>query len=77
LKVWFYPTDEDLLQPGADPEGGDWGNRIAKTYESSFIRDDFLQFGKQHSRHKAILPPIILSQQCCEEYFISLTVVHP
>jgi len=62
LKVWFYPTNEDLLQPGADPGGGDWDKRNAKTYESSFIRDDFLQFGKQHSRHKAISPSIILSQ---------------
>jgi len=34
-----------------------------------------MQFGKQHSRYKAILPSIVFSQQCCEVHFISLTVV--
>jgi len=47
-----------------------------KTYESNFIHHDFVQFGKQHSRYKAILSSIVLSQQCCEVYFISLTVVN-
>ena len=37
-----------------------------KTYESNFIHHDFVQFGKQHSRYKAILSSIVLSQQCCE-----------
>ena len=35
---------------------------------------DFVQFVKQHSRYKAILPSIVLSQQCCGVYFITLTV---
>jgi len=48
-----------------------------ETYESNFIHHDFVQFGKQHSRYKAILPSVVLSQQCCEVYFISLTVVNP
>jgi len=48
-----------------------------KTYESNFIHHDFVQFGKQHSRYKVILSSIILSQQCCEVYFISLTVTKP
>jgi len=30
-----------------------------------------------HSRHKAILPSIVLSQQCCEVYFIALTALNP
>jgi len=53
------------------PESGtdSWGTigEIAppKTYESNFIRHDFVQFGKQHSRYKAISPSIVLSQQCC------------
>ena len=47
-----------------------------KTYESNFSHHDFVQFGKQHSRYKASLPSIVLSQQCCEVYFISLTVVN-
>ena len=34
------------------------------------------RFGKQHSRYKAILSSIVLSQQCCELYF-SLTVAKP
>jgi len=39
----------------ADPRGGgDWGDRPSKTYESKFIRHDFVQFGKQNSWFKAI-----------------------
>jgi len=40
---------------------------------------DFVQFDKQHSRCKAILPSITLSQHSvvCEIYFIPLTVVKP
>jgi len=45
-----------------------------KTYESIFIHPNFLQFGKQHSRYKPILSSIVLSQQCCEVYFFSLTI---
>jgi len=46
-----------------------------QTYESYFVHHDFLQFGKEHSQFKAILPSIVLSQQCCDVYFISLTAV--
>jgi len=45
-----------------------------KTYESIFIHHNFIRFGKQHSRYKAILSVIVLLQQCCEVYFISPTV---
>ena len=38
----------------------------SKSYESNFIRREFVQFWKQHSRYKAILTPNVLSQQCCE-----------
>jgi len=48
-----------------------------KTYERNFIHQDFVQFGKKRSRYKAILPSIVLSQKCCEVYFISFTVVNP
>jgi len=41
-------------------QGGDgWGDRPPKTYESNFVHHDFVQFGKQHSRYKVILPPIV------------------
>jgi len=40
------------------------------------IHHDFVQSGKQHSRYKANLPSIVLSQLCCEVYFIPLTVVN-
>ena len=54
------------------------GGRLPpKTCESNFSHHEFVQFGKQHSRYKAILPSNVLSQQCCEVYFISLTVVNP
>jgi len=46
-----------------------------KTYESKDIHHDFVQFAKQHSRFKAILPSIVLSQQCCKVFFISHGVV--
>jgi len=45
-----------------------------KTYESSFIHHNFVQFVKQHTPHKAILPPTVLTQQSCEVYFVSPTV---
>jgi len=56
-------------------QGGRLGD--PKTYECSFIHHDFVQFGKQHLRHKDILPSIVLSWQCCEVYFIYLIVVNP
>jgi len=46
-----------------------------KTCESNFIYHDFVRLGKQHSQFKVILPSIILSQLCCDVYFIFLTVV--
>jgi len=53
------------------------GNRPHKIYESNFIHHDLLQLGKQHSRYKTIVSPIVLSQECCEVYFILLTVQKP
>ena len=59
-------------------QGGRLGRSLPpKTYESNFFHHDFEQFGKQHSRYKAILPSIVLSQQCREAYFIFFTVVNP
>jgi len=45
--------------PGADPGGAIGAIASPKTYESNFIHHDFVQFGKQHSRYKAILPSIV------------------
>ena len=47
------------------------------TYDSNFIHHDFVQIREQHLRLKVILSSIVLSQQCCEVYFISLTVEKP
>ena len=56
----------------ADPGGvGNWGDRPPKTYKSNFFPHDFVQFGKQHSRYRAILPSIVLSEQCCEVLYTS------
>ena len=63
-----------LLRAGGDSEGG---HSPPTTYESNLIHHDFVEFGKQHSRYNAILSSIVLSQQCCEVYFISLTVMKP
>jgi len=50
-----------LHETGVDP-GGDWDDRPPKTIERNYIHHDFVQFGKQHSRHKAILSSIVLSR---------------
>jgi len=57
--------------------GGDWGDAPLKTFESNFIHHDILQFEEQHLRYKTILPSIVLSQNCCEVYFIPPTVTKP
>jgi len=62
---------------GGSGGGSDWEDRTPKTYESNFIRHSFIQFGKQHSRYKAILSFILLSLQCCEVCIMSFTVVNP
>jgi len=64
------------LYSGADPGGAIGAIAPPKTYESNFFHYDFVQFGKQHSRYKAILSSIVLSQQFCEVCFISLTIVN-
>jgi len=56
---------------------GDWGDRPRKTYESNFIQHDFVLIEKLLSRYKAIFLSIVLSQQCCEVYFISLAILNP
>jgi len=43
-------------------QGGDWDDRAPKTIESDYIHHDFVQFGKQHSRYKAILSSTVLSR---------------
>jgi len=55
----------------------DCGDLPPKTYKSNFVHHGFVQFGKQHSRFKAIFLSTTLSQQCYEVYFISLTAVNP
>jgi len=47
-----------------------------KTYESNFFYHDFVQFGKQHWRYKAILTSIVLPQKCCEVYFMPFAVMN-
>ena len=47
-----------------------------KTNESSFVDHDFVQFGKQNSRYKAILPSIVLSQPSCKVNVIFTIVMN-
>ena len=63
-----------LRQAGTDPRGE---RPPLKPKKVSFFHHDFVEFGRKHSRYKGILPSIVLSPQCCEVYFISLTVVNP
>jgi len=60
-----------------DPTGVVGAIAPAETYESYFIHHDFVQFGKQYSWCKVTFSAIVLSQQCCEGYFISFAVVNP
>ena len=71
LRYSFYPWL--CFGAGADP-----GGAIAPLKPTKItIHHDFLQFGKQHSRHKAVLSSILLSQHCCKVYFIPLTAAKP
>jgi len=65
-----------LTYAGTDPWGAIGAIAPTKTYKSNFDHHDFEQFKKQHSPspYKAILLSIILSQECCEVCFMSLTV---
>ena len=75
---WKSPSVEDVIAgAGADLGRGDWAVRPPKTYESNFIRRDFVQFGKQHSRYGDILLSVVLLQECCAVYFITHTVAKP
>jgi len=65
---------QKTLQPRGGSTGGDWGDRPPKTYQSDLVHQDFVQLGKQHSWQRVISLSIVLSQQFCEAYFISLIV---
>jgi len=58
----------------ADSRGSIGAIAPPKTCKSDFIHHDFEQFGKHHSRCKAILPWLVLSPQYCEVHFTSLAV---
>jgi len=75
LHVSIMP--QERLAQGGSREGAIGAIAPPKTYESMFIHHNLLQFGKQHSRYKPILSSIVLWQQWCEVYFISLTVANP
>jgi len=64
------------VKAGANPGGAIEAVSPLKPTNLS-IYHDCVQFGKQHSRYKAILSSIVLSRKCCEVYFISLKVVNP
>jgi len=48
-----------------------------KPAKVTFFKHNFVQFGKQHSRCRAILSFIVLSQKYCEVCLISLSVAKP
>ena len=63
----FTSTATRNLAPG----GG--GSSPSKTYESNLIHHNLYNSEKKHSRYEAISSSsIVLSQQFCEAYFISL-----
>ena len=82
LKIAFR-TPENLVLNPRGPKSPCWQGWIqgeieaiapSDTYESNFIHHSFVQFGKEHSRYKAISSSIVLSQLCCEAYFIYLSL---
>jgi len=77
-RLWRNVCNTNWKQSrGSGVSKGGGGDRLPpKTYRSNFFHHDFVQFGKQHSRYKAILTSTGLSQQCCEVYFMSLAVVN-
>ena len=74
VHVFHRGHSEHRVDAGADTRGQLWRS---PPYESNFIHHDFVQLRKQHLQYKAILLSIVLSQQCCEVYLISLIVVKP
>jgi len=68
-----HRKDRNLSRICSTSQGRIHGGAIA-TLKPYFIHHDIVQFGKQHSRCKAILSSTVLSQQFCKVYFISLTV---
>ena len=58
------------------PKGGS-GGAIGAIAPPNFFHHNIVQFRKQHSRYKAIFSFIVLSQNCCEVYFILFTVAKP
>ena len=63
-------TSFDRSHAGADPRGSIASPWNLRKY-GNFIHHDFVQFGKQYSRHKVILASIVLSQQGCEVGYAS------
>jgi len=51
---WENPT----VGARSGSSGGDWDDRPPKSFDSNFLHDNFVEFGKQHSRYKAIFPPL-------------------
>jgi len=49
----MFATHKDGFKEGRSPP---------KTCESNFVHHDFIQFGKQHLRYKAIFPSVVSSQ---------------
>jgi len=67
-KSWFISSH---LHSGSGSDPGVGAIGATKTYESNFIHHDFLQFGKQHSRYKAILSSIF-----CHSSVVG-SILHP
>jgi len=68
---------KSLFTAGADSGGAIGAIAPLKPTKVAFFHHDFLQFGKQYPQYKVILQSIVLPQQCCEVYFVCLTIVNP
>jgi len=57
-------------------QGGDWDDRLKPT-KATFSNIILYNSEKAPAMEGYFAVDIVLSQQCCEVYFISLTVVNP
>ena len=74
---WMEQCELKLNDAAAGAGPGERLGRSSPVKPTKVTLFTMIQFRKQHSRCKAILLSIVLSQRYCKAYFISLAVVKP
>ena len=71
------PLATALVKTGANPGGAIQAIAPPKTYELTLFTMSVYNSENSIPNTRPILSSIVLSQKCCEVYFISLKVVNP